>query len=130
MDKETKYFFIYALLEYWFGKNKRVQANSLIDFLLRIIFRRPMMVSEQTKEVNMEIGQSGVFVEYKEGKAVVSAYEGAIVLEIKAALVINPALDKLSAKVESGEIDLIKGTDLDKAALLKAIELVKTEINK
>lgn len=130
MDKETKYFFIYALLEYWFGKTKRVQANSVIDFLLRIIFRRPMMASEQTKDVSMEIGKSGINVEYKEGALFLSALEGNVELKVKAAAVLNPVLDKIAAQVKSGEIDLIKGTTLDNDGLLKVIELLKEEVNK
>lgn len=78
----------------------------------------------------VEVGKSGVSVDYKEGKAIVSAFEGAVELTVKAALIINPALDNLSAKIESGEIDLIKGTDLDKTALLQAIAYVKSEVNK
>lgn len=78
----------------------------------------------------MEIGKSGVSVDYKEGKAIVSAFEGAVELTVKAALIVNPALDGFAAKVESGEVDLIKGTDLDKTALLQAIAFIKSEVNK
>lgn len=78
----------------------------------------------------MEIGKSGVTVDYKEGALVITALEGNAELKIKAAAALNPVLDKFAAQVESGEIDPIKGTDLDKAALLKAIELIKAEVNK
>lgn len=77
-----------------------------------------------------EIGQSNVFVDYKDGKATISALEGGIELTIKAATLITPALDAFAAQVESGEIDLIKNTDLDKTALLKAVEYIKLELNK
>lgn len=58
----------------------------------------------------------GVVVEYKEGKVVLSAEVGALLL---------PELDKVKAKVESGELDLVPHTDLDKVVMVKAIEALK-----
>lgn len=66
----------------------------------------------------MEITK-GVTLEYKDGKIVAS-------LEVAKALV--PALEVIEAKVESGEIDPVKGTDLDKAAMLKAIAFLKVAV--
>lgn len=37
---------------------------------------------------------------------------------------VKPAILAFKAKVESGEVDPVKGTDLDKAALIKAIDLL------
>jgi len=67
---------------------------------------------------------------FENGVASVSAVEGAIKLEVKPLLLVGPALDAFAAKVEAGEVDLVKGTDLDKQALLKAIEFIKAELAK
>ena len=77
-----------------------------------------------------EIGKSGVSVDYKDGKAIVSAFDGSVELTVKAAALVNPLLDKVIAKVESGEIDLIKGTDLEKGPVLQVLAALKAEINK
>lgn len=61
----------------------------------------------------------GVTVEYKDGK---------IVGSVEVLKLVNPVLDLAAAKVESGEIDPIKGTDLDKEALLKAIAFLKVAL--
>lgn len=61
----------------------------------------------------------GIVLDYVDGKVMLSA-------EVRA--LVAPALDSIKAKVESGEIDPIKGTDLDKQALLKAIEYIKSVI--
>jgi len=37
---------------------------------------------------------------------------------------VKAPLMAFKAKVESGEVDLIKGTDLDKGVLIKAIDLI------
>jgi hypothetical protein len=63
----------------------------------------------------------GVTVDYKEGK---------IVAEIEVAALIVPKLDELKAKIESGEIDPIKGTSLDAVAMIGAIDFIKAEITK
>ncbi len=52
-------------------------------------------------------------VEYKEGKIIIDI-GGSVERKIQA----------FRAKVESGEVDYVKGTDLDKSALLKAIDLI------
>jgi hypothetical protein len=65
--------------------------------------------------------REGVNADYKEGK---------IIIEVEVAKQLNPLLDKIKADVESGEIDPIKGTDLDKMGLLAAIETVKAYVNK
>lgn len=41
---------------------------------------------------------------------------------------VMPWLDGTKAKLESGEIDLIPGTDLDKHVLLTAIEFLKKQV--
>lgn len=58
----------------------------------------------------------GITLDYVDGKVKLEAEVRALVL---------PALESVKAKIESGEIDPIKGTDLDKTALLKAIEILK-----
>lgn len=78
----------------------------------------------------MEIGKSGIFLDYANGALTLTALEGKVVLTAKAALALNPVLDKFAAEIESGAIDPIKGTEIDKTVLLKAVELIKAEINK
>jgi len=41
---------------------------------------------------------------------------------------VKAPLMAFKAKVESGEVDLIKGTDLDKGVLIKAIDLILEKI--
>lgn len=62
----------------------------------------------------MELGQIGD----------VNYAEGDIVVKLHVAKFAKPALEAIKAKVESGEIDPVKGTDLDKAAILKVLDLV------
>jgi len=80
--------------------------------------------------MSQELGKSNIFVDFKDGKASISALEGGIELVVKVSALVNPALDAFSAKVESGEIDLIKNTDLDKTVLLQAVAFIKAELNK
>lgn len=68
----------------------------------------------------MEITK-GVSFEFKGGKAVLTADVGSLVI---------PAIDSFKAKVEAGEIDIVKGTDLDNVVVLKVVELIKTELAK
>lgn len=68
----------------------------------------------------MELSK-GVTVNYKEGK---------IVAEVEVASLILPKLEELKAKIESGEIDPIKGTSLDAVAMIGAIDFIKAEITK
>lgn len=56
-------------------------------------------------------------MEYKDGKVIIDV--GAMV---------KPAIMAFKAKVESGEVDIVKGTDLDKGVLLKAIDLMLEQI--
>lgn len=55
---------------------------------------------------------------------------GKIVLAVDIAALLVPVVDGIKAKIEAGEIDLIKGTDLDKEAMLKAIDFLKAELVK
>lgn len=55
---------------------------------------------------------------------------GKVVLEVNVAAMALPAVEGIEAKIQSGEIDIIKGTDLDKEVLLKAIEFIKAELAK
>lgn len=58
----------------------------------------------------------GVKLDYQDGKVVLTA-------EVKA--LVQPKIEELKAKIASGEIDPIKGTDIDKMAFLAALELVE-----
>ena len=70
--------------------------------------------------MGLQLG-NGIEADYKEGKLVVS---------VAVASVVVPKLDEIRAKVESGEIDLIKGTDIEKGPLLLAIDFLKAELLK
>lgn len=68
----------------------------------------------------MEIGK-GLSLNYnKENGNVELAYS------LKSLVI--PALESLKAKVDAGEIDLIKGTDLDKVAIDTVIALVEANL--
>lgn len=68
----------------------------------------------------MEITK-GVTLDLQGGKVVLSADLGSFA---------NPVIDGLIAKVTSGAIDPIKGTDLDKDAMLTVLKYLKGELNK
>ena len=61
----------------------------------------------------------GVTVDYVEGE---------VVLKAKVKQLVVAELQKVKAKFESGEIDLIKGTDLDKSAALVVIAAIETAL--
>lgn len=58
----------------------------------------------------------GVTLEYTEGE---------VVLKAKVKELVLAEIAKVEAKIESGEIDLVKGTDLDKQAALGLISALK-----
>lgn len=60
----------------------------------------------------MELAK-GVELKYEEGKLILSADVKALVL------------DGLEAQIQSGAIDIVHGTDMDKELLLKAIAALK-----
>lgn len=55
---------------------------------------------------------------------------GEVVLKARVAALLLPKLESLKAKFESGEIDLIKGTDLDKRAALLVLDALIKEVTK
>lgn len=68
----------------------------------------------------MEIAK-GVNVKFESGKAS---------LEVEVSALVAPAIASFKAKVASGEIDLIKGTDLDKDVLIKAADFIQEQLEK
>lgn len=59
-------------------------------------------------------------------KGVKIGYEaGEAYLKIQVKELLEGKLDEVIAKIESGEIDLIKGTDLDKHAALGVVKALK-----
>lgn len=62
----------------------------------------------------MEIMKS---VEFKDGKIMIDV--GAMV---------KPAIVAFKAKVQSGDIDPVKGTDLDKEVMIKALDAILAQI--
>ncbi len=61
----------------------------------------------------------GVTVDYVDGE---------VVLKAKVKQLVVAELEKVKAKFESGEIDLVKGTDLDKAAALAIISALEAAL--
>ena len=51
--------------------------------------------------------------------------EGKIKVEYELAEAIVPAIDAVIAKIEKGEIDPIKGTDMDKELMMKVLAQIK-----
>lgn len=79
----------------------------------------------------MEVGK--LKVDLKDGELQMQyplAENQFVKMSVPVAAAANPLFDSLIAKVESGEIDPIKGTDLDKVAMLQALQFLKSEVNK
>lgn len=69
----------------------------------------------------MDLGQ-GMEVAYAEGKLMIKALEGKLVLSLEVAALAKPVLMGLKAQFEKGEIDLIAGTDLDAVVAGKVLD--------
>ncbi|MFM6929052.1 MAG: hypothetical protein ACKOX6_11350 [Bdellovibrio sp.] len=64
-------------------------------------------------------------------KDVVVGYaNGELYVKAKVAGVVGPFLEDTKSKIMSGEIDLIKGTDIDKEIMLKAIDALSALLSK
>lgn len=95
---------ILLVVEFWLGKTDRVKASSIIELILNLFIKpkgTKMKVAENV-EVNLDAGKLVIAVDLGAG------------------------LDLISAKLESGELDPVAGTDLDKMVLVKALEYFKT----
>ena len=79
----------------------------------------------------MELGR-GISVDYQEGELLIKAQGNGfeIVAKGQVAGLALPVLDQLRAQVESGAIDPIKGTDLDKGMILQVIDGLKAALVK
>jgi len=77
----------------------------------------------------MELFKGGT-LDYKDGSVVLSALDGNLTLQLKAMALVGPMIDSMVSKIESGEIDLVKGTDIDKFVALQVLGLIKTELSK
>ena len=107
--------------EYWLGKTKIVKASSTIELILNVFKKENKM--EVAKGLDVSVSGGQIVLSYKfEGGSLSGSYD---LLKVA-----GPALDAIAAKVQSGEIDPVKGTDLDKEAMLKAIAFLKAEISK
>lgn len=85
---------------------------------MNIMIKRPQ--TGQTKETKMEIAK-GINAEYSQGE---------IIVKVKVAEQVVPVLDGTISKIESGEIDLVKGTDIDKTVAVQVLKLLKDYIVK
>jgi hypothetical protein len=56
--------------------------------------------------------------------------DGKVFVEINVGAMLLPRIEALELQVQNGEIDLIKGTDFDKVALLQVIAIIKAELVK
>lgn len=56
--------------------------------------------------------------------------DGKVQLELALKDLIKPKLDDLRAKIASGELDVVKGTDLEKGPILMAIDFLEAELAK
>ncbi|MFM6929955.1 MAG: hypothetical protein ACKOX6_15905 [Bdellovibrio sp.] len=78
--------------------------------------------------------QSGKFKVDLQGGNVAMSYEIAEgqFVEVKAPVgaVLNPILDQLKVKIQSKEIDLIPGTDMDGTLAIGGIDALKALVNK
>ena len=54
--------------------------------------------------------------------------KGEVVLKAKVGTLLGPQISKLKADIESGKIDPIPGTDMDKLAMLQAVDFVEKEL--
>lgn len=72
----------------------------------------------------------GISVDYKDGSLILAGLEGAVSFQVKAGLLLVPAIDGIIAKVESGEIDLVKGTDIEKGPVLEVLKGLKAALVK
>jgi len=55
---------------------------------------------------------------------------GDVVMKYKLSAIVLPWLESMQSKIEAGQIDLIKGTELDKMAMIQAITMMKAELSK
>jgi|WetSurMetagenome_2_1015567.scaffolds.fasta_scaffold251929_2 hypothetical protein len=71
-------------------------------------------------------------VDYKDGKFVAEIKNEKVLLSLQVPIAqfILPSIDAAIAKFEAGEIDLVKGTDLDKLAALQVLNALKAELSK
>lgn len=113
-------------------KSKKIKAHSIEEATINKLKKWSSITEpDYIEEIKMEVTK-GLLVDYKEGSLQLTYSNGPITgtVSVKAAAVLNPVLDGFQAKLESGEIDPIKGTDLDKTVLLQAIAYVRSEVNK
>lgn len=113
---EHKYATIMAfvlVIEAWLGRTAKVAAGSILELIFNLLFK------SKTKEIEMELTK-GVTLDYTGGQ---------IVLKADVAPVVNKVIDDLKAKIESGEVDPIKGTDFDKDLILQALSLLADFVN-
>jgi len=128
---------IFMLIELWLGRTPKFRAGSTLELIYNFFKNVFAITRFITKEKKMELGK-GVDVSYANGevilKGVVKDDKGVEIgsAEVKAKLgyVVNPKLDDVMAKVQSGEIDLIPGTDLEKPVVMQVLQGLKNELNK
>lgn len=133
--------FIIALMVqlFYFGlnvyilKSKKIKSHSLEEATLKKLTKWVSMPTPTfTEETQVMELSNGLVIDYKEGSLQLDYTSGALTgsIKVKAAALVNPILEGFKAKVESGEVDPIKGTDLDKTVMLQAIAFLQAELNK
>lgn len=109
------------IFEYWLGKTDKVSAGSSLELILNFFKVKKI----KNKESSMQVGKlqadlvgGHIVVKYNVGSEELPSM---VELSLPAGALLMPALSSLEAKVMSGEIDPIKGTDFDKELLLKGL---------
>ena len=142
MNCESKdYFYIilsvlFMLLELWMGKRQPFKAGSTLALVYQW-FKGLIAITRIIREKKMKVAE-GVDVSYEGGEVILKGVLkdsagveiGSAEVKAKVGYVINPKLDEVIAKVQSGEIDLIPGTDLEKPVVLQVLQGLKNELNK
>lgn len=110
---------VVLLLELYLGKTPKTKAGSILELLYNISTKRFV---PNLKEISME-------VKIAEG-AHLSLDKGKVAITVDVGMIVNPKLEEIKVKIQSGEIDLIKGTDLDKMLLMQVVDALQKELNK
>ena len=131
------------IVEFIMGKNKTTKSASLLELAYRLTIGKIIKliayigVRRLNREIKMNVAE-GLDVDYANGEVILKGTlkdaQGIVIgsAEIKAKVgyVLNPRIDEIMAKVASGEIDLIPGTDIEKHLVLQVLQGIKAELSK
>ena len=74
----------------------------------------------------------GIKIAHKEGKLILTVEQKNLdaVISFDALAALEPVLEDLQEKINAGEIDLVKGTDMDAKALNLGLEMILKALRK